>query len=750
MIQRPNIRNQILALTWCLAALAVTPSYGQEFRFLWLSEPPARDSDPIPAGSVRDAKFNGVVVPALWEGTAWYPSKLLSKNEQSTDWNLLADEYRRAGLSIGVYLQVFIHGGEATHETHLARRYPEWLSRFRNEVGSDGGAAFSQEERSRMDGVFLDPGVPRVHEFLLGVVSEVLEVFKPDWLILDQVRYPILEPGWIEVGRWEQPFGFHPLTRSRFESEWGIDPAVFAGNPRQSAESLGEARTLALLQGWDEWRRSLVESFVVEVRNLIKGSFPSCRLAAIGYPDPFFAKRVALQDWPKWLQNELVDSVILPDNRLNGETARGVGILSPSLVDRVWISAPLEDELDRPSVLSEELRRLSFGNGVVLLDSSALELPETSEILASSWFVNEGKDVSVANPEGVVSETLERSPVQAEEPLAGDIRALYGFNPDAPPFVGLTPNQTVEKLEQMGINAVFGGSSQAPMRRALDVAGFKRFEEVPLFVGSEHWKRHPESQPVAANGKALKKSQWYAPTCPNQSWLWSEKIERIVSRVSTRDLDGIWLDFIRYPVFWEEVPPFLPETCFCPVCLSLFAEDTGFTPAGNGTAERAKWILDTHPEEWYRWRANRILEFVDLAVSEVKKISPDTIVGAFVLPWQPEEHDGALYKVAGQDLQGFAERVDVLSPMLYFHQLKKSPSWVPERILSMSRNLGCSVLPILQCYDEPSPIPPENLEQALIGALQPPSDGVILFSQKHLENTHRWETVSDLLSTSTR
>jgi hypothetical protein len=339
------------------------------------------------------------------------------------------------------------------------------------------------------------------------------------------------------------------------------------------------------------------------------------------------------------------------------------------------------------------------------------------------------------------SETSQFLPRFGEE-----IRALYDFRPTEAPFAGLSPNQVAEKVKALGFNAVFGGSSDGALRRALEVGGILRFEEIPLFVGEGNWERHPESKPIASNGRPLKKQSWYAPVCPSQPWLRAEKMERILSHVASRNLDGIWLDFIRYPVFWEEVPPFLPETCFCPVCLNAFREKTGIQAIGGEVADEAKWILENYSEEWHRWRADNILEFVEAVRNEVKKISPDTLVGAFVLPWTEAEYEGALYRIAAQDLRGFGENLDVLSPMLYFHQLGKSPSWVSDRVAGVASQVACPVLPIIQGYDLPTPLREEDLRTAMDAARAQPSQGVILFSQPHLEKGGKWDIVQEELS----
>jgi uncharacterized lipoprotein YddW (UPF0748 family) len=726
-----------------LAALAMTlPAQGQNPRLLWLD--PAGNPSEEEIWRIHECGFSGVVFPAFLEGETRYPSRLLPATVETTGLRVTVDACRRLGLSIGVYFQCFIHGGDRTLGAHLAGRYPEWIS-----YRADGFSFLAALDKSPtlaagVDGVFFDPGIPRFRELLIGLLSETQEAFDPDWVILDQVRYPIPDPRFAEVGRRDQPFGYHPAARTAFQSEWGVDPASL------SIGKMEEAKAAELTKEWKNFRTALLDRFLLSAREMLQRNNPRCRLAVAGYPDPRLAREVGLQDWPAWIRRGLVEAVILPDNGTGAQTSDGLDLLPYDLRERVWLSGALPGAGNETLSLESTVADLTRGKGVLLFGSGPID-EGAVETFQSSWRESDAVPLVYRAQDNTPDEVPEEpaapsreNPIQPETETA-QIVALYGFEPDKPPFAGLTQNQAVERLKALGFNAVFGGSQDPSMRLALDVGGIKRFAEFPLFVGERNWTRRPESQPIAKNGKALKKSEWYAPVCPNQPWLRTEKLERLLRYVMERELQGVWLDFIRYPLFWEEVPPFPAETCFCPECLKQFRAATGTIVEGNETWEKAEWILANKDAEWRRWRADSILEYVQIVRDEVKKIAPNTLVGAFVLPYTEEENDGALYRIAGQDLKGFAERVDVLSPMLYFHQLGKTPEWVADRVASLSRNLGCPVLPIVQCYDQPTPLPPAAMEAAIRNSLAAPSNGTILFSQRHLETGGKWEAVRSIL-----
>jgi uncharacterized lipoprotein YddW (UPF0748 family) len=729
--------------TFLLLLLTAGLSQAQDCRFVWLAGPDSKaasTTSDLP-GKVLEAGFNGVVVPGVMEGAAWYPSQLLPGD--STHETSLQDleTFRAAGLKVAVSFQAFIHGGDTGRKNHLARVHSDWLSCDWEGKSLEAFLGKGTSSDVPFEGLFLDPGVPRVGEFLQGLLVEAANRLHPDWIILDQVRYPLPDPASSGSPLWTQPYGFHVASRKAFENALKADPLSFAKDQSKGNEAYGKERAGLLRQAWDAWRREAVTRYVQSVRELLRRDFPNCKLAVTGYPDPLIASRVAMQDWPDWIRKDLVDAVLLPDNAMEGKTAADIGLLDPDLRSRIWISGPIRDQIDYPKILADRMSALSERPGVVLFDASLLAKAGVPEKLATAWKTGRFK----SNPP-VTKETPPAEPEhRSHEGLEG-IKALYAFQPEAPPFKGLSPNQVAAKLKELGFNAVFGGSSYPAMQRALELAHIKRFAEFPLFVGEKNWQRDPSSQPIASNGRKIRKQGWYAPVCPNTEWLRKEKMETLLRVLRDQGLDGVWLDFIRFPVFWEEVPPFLADTCFCPTCLAAFEKKTGIHPVGESPSQKADGILTNHSTEWHRWRADTILEYVDTLVREIRRISPNATVGAFVLPWKEDEYDNALYRVAGQDLSGFAKKVDVLSPMLYFHELQHPPSWVQDRTADIARRTEIPVLPIVQCFDQPTPISPPDLKQAVGGALQPPSSGVILFSQKHLEDGKKWDLTRECLA----
>jgi len=324
------------------------------------------------------------------------------------------------------------------------------------------------------------------------------------------------------------------------------------------------------------------------------------------------------------------------------------------------------------------------------------------------------------------------------------VRAIYGFRSTAEPFAGKTPEETAGQLLAWGCNAVFLKDEPAALIRTFQDQGIRCYREIGLFVGCRTWEEHPESRPVQADGTPLERDEWYCGLCPNQPWFQEKKLQEIGEVVATTGVDGIWLDFIRYPVHWESPTPRLPQTCFCPVCLKRFAADARIAlPTEETPAEAAAFILENHAEAWYRWRAGRITDFVRRAAEVAKAENPKILVGLFSIPWFRGERDDAIWKVVGQDFRGLAAYVDVFSPMVYHRMCGRPTAWIAESAARLGRETRKPVWPIIQGCSVPDSLSKEEFQEALRQAELKPSEGVIVFALHHLVREKRLESLAE-------
>lgn len=321
------------------------------------------------------------------------------------------------------------------------------------------------------------------------------------------------------------------------------------------------------------------------------------------------------------------------------------------------------------------------------------------------------------------------------------MRALYGFGMDAAPFQNKSPEEIADLLVSWGVNAVFIKNDSIEMIPTLREKGIQCYQSIGMFQGKRHWESHPQSRPIQADGTLLEQDRWYCGVCPNQAWLQEAKMEELQKMLRAKDLDGVWLDSIRYPVHWEVHEPRIPQTCFCPVCLEKFSTALGIEIPEEDVGT---YILTHHAEEWYRWRTEQITDIVARMRQVIETEKPGTKLGIFSVPWFRGERDDAIWKVVAQDFTALSEHVDYFSPMVYHRMCNEPVEWISESVRKMYQETGKRVYPIIQGCNEPGIMSQEEFQGAIRAAEVKESQGVIIFTLDHVLRENRLESLLEV------
>ncbi len=174
----------------------------------------------------------------------------------------------------------------------------------------------SDEYYLRENQVFLEPGDPRVSDFLLAVCQEIMKRYPGfSGIHLDYVRYPMTVP-FIPSSKFTKfgvSYGYGQKNIERFRQTRGID----------ALEGLNENKDFAL---WDQWRRDQITSLVERINREVGKRHKGFKLSAAAIPAAERAYNSMFQDWPLWLEEGIVDHVVLmnysKDDRLVLEITR--------------------------------------------------------------------------------------------------------------------------------------------------------------------------------------------------------------------------------------------------------------------------------------------------------------------------------------------------------------------------------------------------------------------------------------------
>jgi hypothetical protein len=310
-------------------------------------------------------------------------------------------------------------------------------------------------------------------------------------------------------------------------------------------------------------------------------------------------------------------------------------------------------------------------------------------------------------------------------------KALYGFSSDLSPFAGKPPAEQVARLRNMGCTAIFGGYEDPDFVAAAHAAGLSIYAEFGCFVGRQWWDQMPESRPITAGGTPLEPGGWYCGVNPTIPDVRQERLAALEKLLGEHDLDGVWLDFIRWPCHWEVPEPTLPRTSFDPFTLAAFCRDTGVNLPMTDPTAVVRLLLSTHDAEWTAWRCAQITSWVVDARAVLRRVRPQALLGLFGVPWRLSDRSGAILSIIGQDYRALGEHVDVFSPMVYHRMCGYPVEWIGDVAAEVRALSGRPVWPIIQSVDEPSALSAEEYGRALDIVLRhPAADGVLVFTLK--------------------
>lgn len=137
--------------------------------------------------------------------------------------------------------------------------------------------------------------------------------------------------------------------------------------------------------------------------------------------------------------------------------------------------------------------------------------------------------------------------------------------------------------------------------------GIKLHAWIVVFRDMHLTGQRPDLVMVDSNGR--NNTEW---VCPKRKEVRNRLFSLVEEIVSNYDIDGVHLDYIRYPN---------SSFCYCKECCEQFTSETGIDP-----------IKDPQNPLWVEWRCKQISEFVNSTYVLVKSLKPHVKVSAAVIP----------------------------------------------------------------------------------------------------------------------
>jgi hypothetical protein len=302
-------------------------------------------------------------------------------------------------------------------------------------------------------------------------------------------------------------------------------------------------------------------------------------------------------------------------------------------------------------------------------------------------------------------------------------------------------SELIDLLKTLSFDTVFLGGKAGVNKKLIDdlkTSGISVFLVFPVFYDPDFLKDHDDYFSINNSGEKAD-IDWVKFVCPSRKDFLERKIKEIGQTIRKYNPTGITLDFIRFFVFWEITDPdadfdSISHGCFDACCIDSFRQQVYLPSHLKGPSDFAGWILNNRREEWGKWKNNTITQTTKRLIKEAKTINSEIKTGIHVLPWLPQDYEGGIRIIAGQDIQQLSSIVDFLSPMCYAPMCKREPEWINTVVASLSAESVNPVIPsiqIRQAYDE-EPVTDEIFEKNLKASLKLPSSGVLLWSWEGL------------------
>lgn len=229
-------------------------------------------------------------------------------------------------------------------------------------------------------------------------------------------------------------------------------------------------------------------------------------------------------------------------------------------------------------------------------------------------------------------------------------------------YVWKLNRKAVDILIKIGVDFVWVHGGENSQIAKLKASGVKIFYSQGVFVAQSKEEKDKYAA-IDKSGKKVKEyAGWYVGLCPSNNKLRQERLKKIKQILANPLYDGVYLDSIRYPTYWETKEPEYLDTCYCSECLTLFkkAKQQGL--------------------DWFEFRTGLIQSFIN-AVYALKKSKK---LGYFAVP----ENEGNLYNIFAQPYATFRDNVDYVSPMIYPQMIDKNLDWARQMVLQFQQYFG--------------------------------------------------------------
>ncbi|MDJ0705183.1 MAG: family 10 glycosylhydrolase [Leptolyngbyaceae cyanobacterium MO_188.B28] len=258
---------------------------------------------------LAEAGINTVFFETVNAGYPIYPSRVApQQNPLTRHWDPLrvaVDLAHERNIELHAWIWVFAAGNQlhntilnlpADYPGPLLNAHPEWAAY--DHLGNMIPRGQTKP--------FLDPANPEVRNYLLRLLSEMVNNYDLDGIQLDYIRYPFQDPGA------NRTYGYGVAARRQFMQMTGVDPITLSPRTDPFQPLAEQRRQQHLWERWTEFRIQQVNDFVAEASQVVKRQHPDVVVSAAVFAHSEHDRLQKLQqDWGTWAERGDIDWIVL-------------------------------------------------------------------------------------------------------------------------------------------------------------------------------------------------------------------------------------------------------------------------------------------------------------------------------------------------------------------------------------------------------------------------------------------------------
>jgi len=257
----------------------------------------------------KKAKINEIYLQIFQSGNAYYDSKISNRSKYDQmvkssgldTLDFLLREAQENNINVFAWVNVLSLGKNDKADI-LSKYGSSILTRDQYQRPSKSVSNMEIDKYClREDMIFLEPGDPRVEEYILTIINEIIN------------RYPLISGIHLDYLRYPSPVPFVPGTRfNKFGLTYGYGiKNVERFKEKTGLNSLDTLNNEDEYLAWDNWKRQQVTDLLRKISGLIRIKSPGLLVSCAVMPMAERAYTNAFQDWSLWLEEGIIDYVVL-------------------------------------------------------------------------------------------------------------------------------------------------------------------------------------------------------------------------------------------------------------------------------------------------------------------------------------------------------------------------------------------------------------------------------------------------------